>query len=283
MSQVINRIFIVGCPRSGTTLLQSILASHSQVKSFPESHVFFFIDANLRKPWDSLHKRFGILNPVAQKKVHQFLERIQKKELKRHLPKVPIFSRYYAKAFIEILDIITLEEKKAIWIEKTPQHLKCIQYIETVLPEAKFIHVIRNGSDVVASQYDASLKYPGDWKSRNTVQKCINSWKTDFRISLQYKNRTNHRLIKYENLVNSPLEEVSKLCDFMEINFEEKMLSSNRISSDFILNQEQWKAKSAQAIYNANGEKFYSLFNEQMREYILSKLAAEELNSSTIL
>ena len=35
-----DRIFIVGCPRSGTTLLQSLLAAHPQIHSFPETHFF---------------------------------------------------------------------------------------------------------------------------------------------------------------------------------------------------------------------------------------------------
>ncbi len=41
MTSVIEgRIFVVGAPRSGTTLVQSLIASHSQVTSFTESHFF---------------------------------------------------------------------------------------------------------------------------------------------------------------------------------------------------------------------------------------------------
>ncbi|MGL4503377.1 MAG: sulfotransferase family protein, partial [Planktothrix sp.] len=50
MDQIIkNRIFLVGCPRSGTTLLQSLLAAHPQIASFPESH--FFQSLAPAQPW----------------------------------------------------------------------------------------------------------------------------------------------------------------------------------------------------------------------------------------
>ncbi|MGL6135938.1 MAG: sulfotransferase, partial [Planktothrix sp.] len=44
------RLFLVGCPRSGTTLLQSLLAAHSQIASFPESQFFRCLLEN-RPPW----------------------------------------------------------------------------------------------------------------------------------------------------------------------------------------------------------------------------------------
>ena len=40
MKEIQKRIFIVGCPRSGTTLLQSLLLKHNEITSFPESHFF---------------------------------------------------------------------------------------------------------------------------------------------------------------------------------------------------------------------------------------------------
>jgi hypothetical protein len=73
---------------------------------------------------------------------------------------IGIFANPYTKAFIKILDEITLENGKSSWLEKTPEHLGQINYIERWVQRAKFIHIIRNGDDVVASLYEVAQKYP---------------------------------------------------------------------------------------------------------------------------
>lgn len=83
------RLFLVGCPRTGTTLIQSLLAAHSQIASFPESHLLLAGGGT----------RWG----------------------------------------------------QTIWLEKTPLHLLYIKQFEQFIPGVKFIHLLRNGADVVAS------------------------------------------------------------------------------------------------------------------------------------
>ena len=63
-----QRIFLVGCPRSGTTLLQSLLAAHPDITSFPESHFFRHLIDNRR--W--LHRTFGIASKRARTRKIKF-------------------------------------------------------------------------------------------------------------------------------------------------------------------------------------------------------------------
>lgn len=66
-----GRFFIVGFPRSGTTLLQSLLAAHPQIASFPES--YFFPNAVEKKGLRIL----GISSLKAKENLQKFLNNIK--------------------------------------------------------------------------------------------------------------------------------------------------------------------------------------------------------------
>ena len=56
-----------------------------------------------------------------------------------------------------------MAQGKTIWLEKSPDHLRYIDQIEKLVDEAKFIHILRNGFDNIASIYDLAGKYPETW------------------------------------------------------------------------------------------------------------------------
>ena len=275
MNNIKSRIFIVGAPRSGTTLLQSLLAAHPQITSFPESHFF----ENLiicRRPWSWLWVYLlGLTKPKAISRFNLFLEIIGQEHLQKRFLDNALFAHKYASDFIEILDTITKKQNRSIWLEKTPLHLHCIEYIEKLIPDAKFIHIIRNGADVIASQYDAASKDREVWRDRQNIDRCIELWVEDVQTSLNHLHKHNHALVKYENLVKEPQSVVEELCKFLEITFKEVMLKEYSTTSDrLILKRElAWKNSVAEPIQNANGKKFYELFNEQQRQYIFERLS----------
>jgi hypothetical protein len=149
-----KRFFLVGCPRSGTTLLQSLLTAHPQITSFPESHFFRHLipDLNSKRYW------LGIASRKAKPRFEAFLKEINREDMSSHLSQLAIFQYQYIQAFFHVLDTITQQQGKTIWIEKTPGHVHCIDYIQKRVKKAKFIHLIRNGSDVVASLGTDQLK-----------------------------------------------------------------------------------------------------------------------------
>ncbi|MEC4986622.1 MAG: sulfotransferase [Oscillatoria sp. PMC 1068.18] len=273
-----KRIFLVGCPRSGTTLLQSLLAAHSQITSFPESK--FFVALN--PIYEPKRKRFGLASRNAKPQLKKFLQEINCEEMFQLLPKYAIFASQYVKVFLEVLDNLTAKQGKSIWLEKSPPHLLHIDYIEKLIPEAKFIHILRNGSDVVASLYDVTHRYNSNsaWGRPYELDECIEGWIRDVQISLNQRDKSNHFLVKYEQLVADPHAVLKPLCEFIGVQFEEKMLTDYRqAATKVISDRETWKAGASQKIQNANATKFYQLFNEEQREYILSKISSVEIDN----
>lgn len=271
-----GRIFLVGCPRSGTTLLQSMIAAHPKIASFPESH--FFEHLNGAWPWGPV---LGLASRRAPFQLEKFLKVIDQEKKHSLIPQNAWFIQPYAQAFIQVLDQVTEEQDKSLWLEKTPQHLHQIETIEKFVEDAKFIHLIRNGSDVVSSLYEASRKHSEKtWGGPWSIDKCIQTWVKDVEVSLRSKDKSNHTLVRYEDLVDAPESILMKLSEFMNVEFDEKMLQDYGQAAKQVVREHEWAWKSSAGgpIRNANGEKFAKLFDEQEREYILQKVAQVKLD-----
>lgn len=264
-----GRVFLVGCPRSGTTLLQSLLAAHPQIASFPESHFFRFL-CRSRPVW---RRALGLVSPATKQRFEKFLEDLNCQDTQAYLPKLPL-QRHYVRAFNTLLDTLTYQQQKNIWLEKTPDHIRNITYIETQVDKAKFIHLIRNGADVVASLYDVRKKYSEQWRGECSIEQCVNKWIKDVKTSLQHLHKPNHILVCYEELVENPSLVLKELCQFISIEFDETMLKGYKsVAKQVTLPDEPWKKSVGDSIKSANGTKFYELFNEEQRAYILQQIS----------
>jgi hypothetical protein len=261
--------FIVGCPRSGTTLLQSLLIAHPEIASFPESHFF----VRLIKNRSVLRRTLGIAAPEARPRFEQFLQEIEFAEMQKYLPKYALFLPQYTSAFIKVLDRLTQKQGRSLWVEKTPDHLFFIDEIEKLVTNARFIHLIRDGVDVVASLYEVTHKYPQDWLAPWSIDKCINKWIDSVRASYAYIGRANHLFISYEKLTSNPNLNLEKIGKFLEINFDTNILQQrSQKTSQIILKNEVWKESVNQAIVVTKHKKFDEIFNDIQKEYILNKI-----------
>ena len=255
-SPIQSRLFLVGCPRSGTTLLQSLLASHPEIASFPESHLF-------QSLWIYRWSRLlGLASSKGRKQLDWFLQEINQPQLLHNLPKNARFMGQYGKVLQAALDRATQAQDKSIWLEKSPEHVRYIRYIEASIPNAKFIHLVRNGSDVVASLYDVTHKHrqADIWGEPWELEKCIRHWVRSVEFSALHLNKPNHILVRYEKLVESPEVVLRELCDFIETPFSPSMLQDyGKMAEKVVLKNEAWKASVAAPINNANSTKFYQI------------------------
>ncbi|HEX7023103.1 MAG TPA: sulfotransferase [Trueperaceae bacterium] len=263
-----TRAFLVGCPRSGTTLLQSLLAAHPQVASFPETHFFSQVVSDHR--W---LRALGLASPDAAGRFADIV-----KELgcagARSGPARALFVRQYTRMFTEVLDGATVAQGKSVWLEKTPSHLHYVARIERLVPEARFIHLIRNGSDVVASLYEVTHQHPEVWGGPRSIDACLTRWIRDRRRSEACQGKPNHLLVHFEQLVQQPGPLLQELCRFLHVAYNPDMLRYYpRASEQLVRPGEEWKAAVRGSIRNPNAEKFRSVFDRAQQAYILDRLA----------
>ncbi len=270
------RYFIVGCPRSGTTLLQSLLASHSVINSFPESHFF----CNLFGDYEPKRRMLGIASRRIYPRIREFLKESGQEEVGSYLPKKLVFVDQYTNFFVHLLDRLTLEKKKKIWIEKTPPHLHYIDYIERKVSNARFIHIVRNGTDVVTSIYDLRNRYPDIWYGQNNqISDCFERWIKDIKITLKHIDKTNHYCVRYESLIADTEAELKKLCQFMQISFESNMLTQySKQAKKVSLSRETWKESVGEKIQSKQSQKFRKILSLEEQTYVISQLQAWNLD-----
>jgi hypothetical protein len=292
-SKIRRRIFLVGCPRSGTTLLQTLIAAHPDITSFPETQFFSTtfgysvhrsaknwtqeVKTRLRYFVDRYPVKLGFASHAGRRRTIRFLNDIGCPQLKRLLPMLWFLPKWNAESFVTILDTLATEEGRTIWLEKSPNHLYHIETIEKYVPDVLFIHMLRNGADVVASLYDAARKYPDKQWGRNygDINQCIAQWNAAVQVTQKYLSNERHLVVTYERFLVAQRQVLDEICRFVGVDFDEAMLvERDRAVQRLVLKNEPWKANVAGAAYNMNQTKFYELFDEGQREYILSQLMA---------
>ena len=214
--------FIIGSGRSGNTLLRAILAKHPAVVIPPESYVLGQIVRTYRVlsflPWPELsriviskfedHPQFFTWEISLQ----EFYERIVKFDIRKQNLSTLLnaFYMYYA------------EKKKpsAIrWGDKTPLNTFHLQRIRKVFPEAKFVHIIRDGRDVVSSYLKAGIYQ----KAEDAAKRWLSSIRLAQRFARQV-GEDRYLEIRYEQLVKDPETSVKKVCRFIDLEYRDEML-----------------------------------------------------------
>ncbi|MBN1121005.1 MAG: sulfotransferase [Anaerolineae bacterium] len=274
-----KRIFIVGCPRSGTTLLQSLLAAHSQIETFPESHFFEWL-----KSGRAVLRTLGIASPKVRRKIDQFLDHLDRPDLHRFVPWYVVTTQQYANSFVSILDTLTGEVNRNVWVEKTPGHLHHVNEIDNLVENARFVHILRSGADVVASLYDIGKKYPELWSGyTENLDRAIQRWIDDTRLSLGCRGRPNHYFVNYETLAAEARPILIDLCGWLNLPFEETMLTDYRaVASEVVLSSEPWKAATERPIAPTTGHKFRAVFTEDQQAYIMERIAQAQIDNLSV-
>lgn len=263
-----KRMFVVGSGRCGSTLLQVLLGSHPNILAFPET---FFFDRLAGGVLGSL-LRAGV--PMAPTRVA--LARVREEigdcasgplEPGRFMgPSAAI------DCFREMLDRHTLEAGKGIWVEKTPSHLDYIELIQRHLPDAHFVHVLRDGLEVVASIRRRARNYPTIFRNQESYRHSTRRWNRAIRTSARYADQANHTIISYEQLVADTEGELRRICGEAQFDFDSRMLSPRADVAEYVAPEERPWLKGAHGPVVAAKLRFGELFKPDEQARICKRL-----------
>jgi hypothetical protein len=223
-------VFIVGCPRSGTTLLQRVVNAHPHVAVVNQSRwvpVYWKKRAGLTAE--------GLVTPelVPQLLTYRKLFRklgIGREDLERLLGDggpVP-----YARYVTGVFDLYGRAQGKALVGDKTPIYVRSIDTLHGLWPEAKFVHLIRDGRDVCLSHLNwkkKAAKLASNFRTwtEDAVTTAALRWKWNVGLGRQAGRPLGPGLyyeLRYEALVARPEEECAKLCAFLGVPYDAAML-----------------------------------------------------------
>ncbi|MEA2430078.1 MAG: hypothetical protein QOI19_551 [Thermoleophilaceae bacterium] len=213
--------FVVGVPRSGTTLLRLQLDAHPEL-AIPAETGFGALVASLA------HRRLDRT------------ELLEKLVAWPTWPDLGVAPDELAEAFsgVEQWNVgnglrayyrtYAARHGKPRWGDKTPTHAARLPSIARILPEARFIHLIRDGRDVVASLRGLPFA-PGD----GGVAAIAATWRDTLDRTRRLGARVPHyREVRYERLVAEPEAVLRELCDYLELEFDVAMLRAHERATE---------------------------------------------------
>jgi len=289
-----ERVFIVGCERSGTTLLQSLLAAHSKIHSVPETHFMkrLFRTENIPKRYAGRYTlpRRALRSLQAWRRNVQarvgWISRRHAAEAWRDIegnPDKPSTfwarqsTRAHVKSFVDAMDAASRRAGKSVWIEKTPEHLFYIGLITRHLPGARFIHIVRDGREVVASLNRLSKLYP-QWQPFADVTFAAERWNRAWRATKCWIGHPGHLVVRYETLMLAPRRTLASVLQFLGCDSEQDLWNAYpQVACQLIRADEPWKAGNMQSVRDCR--KFAKSFDAATQTRIVDALDATDWNA----
>lgn len=199
-----NLLFLVGCPRSGTTWLQRLLASQDSIKTGQESRVFEYIGSQFRNWQQDINSAIygrGGRGMACYLNEEEFVS-IQKKHL-------------------SLLLAFMLKDLRPgqIFLEKTPAHAEFVPEIVRLLPEARIIHLVRDPRDVTASLLAAAASWGNRWAPHRASQAIRLWWRHVNGVELAASLLAPDRFleIRYEDLHRNPSSILAEISRFLKL------------------------------------------------------------------
>jgi tetratricopeptide (TPR) repeat protein len=193
-------IFIIGMPRSGTTLVERILSSHSNVYAAGELDYIFALGAGLFLK-ESLNYQFGPLDSYPENSFQTL-----------------------GKTYLEKIRL--LDQKASHVTDKMPFNMMMIGLIKIALPNAKIIHCVRDAKDNCLSIYKQNFT-TGNFRFAYNL-KTLGKFHNLYRLLMKHWHRVFPNTIydiSYESLTQNPEPEVRKLLAACDLDWQDGCLN----------------------------------------------------------
>jgi hypothetical protein len=219
---------IVARGRSGTTLLRAMLDSHPQMAVPPESH--FLVRLGKRRRRYVRGGRFALQTFVDDLFKQYGVRRwgLDASTVRERLAASDVGD--YAAAMREVFSLYTESQGKTRFAEKTPINVLHIPFLSRMFPEARFIHLIRDGRDVALSYLDTDF-------GAESVGEAAIYWRRFVRTGRhdgQTLGEDRYREVRYEDLLDDPEGTLRMVCAFVDLPYDPSMLLYHRRTEELM-------------------------------------------------
>ena len=210
---------ILGVSRSGTTLLKAMLDAHSQVAIPSES---YFIP-QLWQRHGARPDRDAFVDDLRR------LERIRTwgvdpDEVRRRLDAQPTF----ADAIQAIYRTYADAKGKPRFGEKTPLYMQHLGVLDRAFPDARYVHIVRDGRDAALSLLAMTRKPRFNLSRPRGLGDFACAWRREVRAAQRFGSAHPYLELSYEDLVAEPEARLREVCAFLGLEYEPGMLEYHR-------------------------------------------------------
>ena len=270
--------FIVGVARSGNTLFRRVLTSHSGLHIPPE----VFVLGDIFKKWETYNKSVAwpdlVYLILAQFELHHEYHTIDTwlGPIAGQLASVPHSQRNLATIINGFFRYHAQEAGKpqARWGDKTPLNSlypETLEGIAQTFPDAQFLHIHRDGMDVVYSHLSGGFY--------REVEDAAVRWRDVIRNSLALTRKYPERshTLSYEDLVSQPEATIRGVCEFLGVGYEPQMATSSEVNSAYLgdIPEWFWHEEAQKPISSRNVGKGRKNFTPEEKRLIQSIMGAD--------
>ena len=222
-------VFIVGCPRSGTSFLYHLLLSAGGFAEFrTQMNVF-----------DVLEPIYGNLGVMKHKK-KMMKEWLQSKAfhvsgLDAAEVEAKVLSECHSAAdFLRIvMDMVAQKQGVKRWIDSTPTNIPHMQRIVKEFPDARIVHIIRDGRDVALSLDKQGWSRPLPWDKNKSLLAAGIYWEWIVRKGRKLGAilGSNYMEVRYEELVSDPRKSLVRVSEFIQHDLDYDRILQARVGS----------------------------------------------------
>ena len=223
----INFFFILGRPRSGTTLLNLVLAAHPNLQVSFETKLIIELYFKFRKvkKWKDT-KLLELYNFVFSLPRVKYID-IDKQKLKKDLLNIGENANLSRLIKIVYLNIDThYKKEKIIWIgDKTPNYSIQKHYykiFKELFPSTKVVHLVRDYRDHYLSVQKVDFKF----KQRAMI---AYRWMYSYNIISNEFKGNSYFYIRHEDLVSKPEKYLTQICNFLGVEYKPEILEFYKI------------------------------------------------------
>jgi hypothetical protein len=213
-------VFVVGVNRSGTTLLRMMLDAHPQLTIPPETHFVPDLIKACREDGATPEDALAAMRSAREWGDFGFSDEEMLARL-RALPKLrpgPAVRTFY-EAYMQ-------QQDKPRWGEKTPTYVQKMKLIQGALPEARFVHVIRDGRDVALSVLDRTVR---DLTAADIARR----WEKKITKAREDAPQLDHYMeVRYEDLILDTEPVLRSVAEFIDLPWDDAMLSYHERSRE---------------------------------------------------
>jgi hypothetical protein len=234
-------LFVVGCGRSGTTMLRLMLDSHP----------------DLAVPWES----HFIVAMWKDRRRYRAASGVDAELMVRDIADSPMFGQWEVPddvlerridaldrpSFPDVIDAVFMayadSRGKRRWGDKTPAYVRSIPLLARLFPDSRFVHVIRDGRDVALSYLSVPWGPSDIWLAARR-------WKHDVSAGRRDGARlptSRYLEVRYEDVIRDPRDALERICRVADLPFDEGMLEYHRDGSERLASPEAHKAYHASA------------------------------------
>ena len=216
-------VFVVGCQRSGSTLLGAMMGAHPEIVCIPEGQ--FIVDLMPMRGNDERVDPSEVIDRVTK----HWRFQIWDFDLRSKRPRPGDIEPTYRAAIEWLIARFANTQARRdarVWVDQQPGHIFHLPRLFKHFPDARVVHIIRDGRAVAASIM------PLDW-GPNEIYGAARFWQ--IRIGLGYAaasflgpDQLHH--VRYEDLIRDPEARMRQIADFLGVAYHESMLCGTGLS-----------------------------------------------------